>query len=72
MYILKTESGKYLSNENEFHVTKLVSEIEKATTFSRNDAIRESNIYFQLSGIKTELIKHGYKSSFTANYQSEY
>ena len=72
MYILKTESGKYLSNENEFHVTKIVSEIEKATTFSYHDAIHESNIYFQLSGIKTELVKHGYEHSFTHNYQSEY
>lgn len=72
MYILKTESGNYLNNENEFGVTKVVKEIEKATTFSYHDAIRESNLYFQLSDIKTALVKRGYENTFTANYQSEY
>lgn len=72
MYILKTESGNYLSNENKHNHTIIVSEIDKATEFSYHDAIRESNIYYQLSNIKTSLVKHGYQSTFTKNYKSEY
>lgn len=72
MYILKTESGFFLNNENEFGVTKSVKEIENATIFNYHDAVRESNLYFQISDIKTQLIKYGYQSSFTPNYQSEY
>jgi len=72
MYILKAGIVSYLSNENEFNVTKIVKGIGNATTFSYHDAIRESNLYFQLSGVKTEIVKHGYESSFASNYKSEY
>jgi len=69
---LKSENGKYLSNENEFNVTKFVTEYEKATTFSYWDAVSASNLNFQLSGVKTEVVKHRYESTFTPNYQSTY
>lgn len=72
MYILKTESGNYLNNENEFGVTKVVKEIEKATTFSYHDAIIESNLYFQISDVKTILVKRILEFTFQPNYQSEY
>ena len=72
MYILKTEDGFYLSNENLFNHTRLVSEIDGATVFSYNDAVNMSNIYYQLSGVKTTLVKQGYESNYTKNYKSEY
>ena len=56
-YILKTESGYFLSNKNEFNVTKEVSDIKMATIFNYNDAISFSNLHYQISNVKTNLIK---------------
>ena len=56
-YILKTENGYFLSNNNEFNVTKQVSDIKMATIFNYNDAISFSNLHYQISNVKTNLIK---------------
>jgi hypothetical protein len=55
-YILQTESGFFISNNNEFNVTKQVSDIKLATKFNYNDAVSFSNIHYQVSNVKTKLI----------------
>ncbi len=56
-YILKTESGFYLSNNNDFNVTKSVQDINIATRFNYKDAISMSNLHRQISDVKTDIIK---------------
>ena len=52
-YILETESGFFLSNNNKWNHTKSVSDIKEATKFNYNDAVSLSNLHYQISNVKT-------------------
>jgi hypothetical protein len=56
-YILETESGLFLSNNNEWNHTKKVSDIKEATKFNYNDAVSFSNLHYQISDVKTKLLE---------------
>lgn len=56
-YILETESGFFLSNNNEWDHTKSVSDIKEATKMNYNDAVSFSNLHYQISNVKTKLLE---------------
>lgn len=56
-YILETESGFFLSNNNEFNHTRTVSDIKESTKFNYNDAVFYSNLHYQVSNVKTNLLE---------------
>ena len=56
-YILETESGFFLSNNNKWNHTKSVSDIKDATKFNYNDAVSLSNLHYQVSNVKTNLLE---------------
>lgn len=56
-YILETESGFFLSNNNEWNHTKNVSDIKEATKFNYNDASYFSSLHYQISNVKTSLLE---------------
>ena len=56
-YIIETESGFFLSKNNEGNHTKSVSDIKEATKFNYNDAVSFSNLHYQISNVKTNLLE---------------
>jgi len=56
-YILETERGFFLSNNNEWNHTKSVSDIKEATKLNYNDAVSFSNLHYQISNVKTNLLE---------------
>ena len=56
-YILETESGFFLSKNNEWNHTKSVSDIKEATKFNYNDAVSFSVSHYQISNVKTNLLE---------------
>ncbi len=56
-YILETESGFFLSENNKWNHTKHVSDIKEASKYNYNDAISYSNLWYQISGEKTNLLE---------------
>ena len=57
MYILQTESGYFVSENNKWNHTKNVSDIKEASKYNYNDAVSFSNLYYQISKVKTNLIE---------------
>ena len=56
-YILVTESGLFLSENNKWNHTKHVSDIKEASKYNYNDAVSFSNLYYQISNEKTSLLE---------------
>jgi hypothetical protein len=56
-YILQTENGFFLSNNNIWNHTKSVPDVKEAEKFNYNDAVSFSNLHYQISNTRTRLIE---------------
>jgi len=56
-YILETENGFFLSENNKCKHTKHVADIKEASKYNYNDAVSYSNLWYQISNEKTKLLE---------------
>jgi len=59
LFVLQTESGYFISEENEWHHAKQVSKITESTKYNYNEAVKCSNLLWQISDLKLKLVEVG-------------